>query len=40
MVFRLCQSAEQRWRRLNKHTLIAEVIVGVSFTDGVKSQAA
>jgi transposase-like protein len=40
MVFRLCQSAEQRWRRLNSHTLIADVIAGTIFTDGVKSHAA
>jgi len=40
MVFRLCQSAEQRWRRLNNHSLIADVIAGTIFTDGVKSHAA
>jgi transposase-like protein len=40
MVFRLCQSAEKRWRRLNGHELIQEVIAGVTFTDGEKQQAA
>jgi len=40
MVFRLCQSAEKRWRRLNEHELIREVIAGVTFTDGEKQQAA
>jgi len=40
MVFRLCQSAERRWRRLNGHELIQDVIAGVTFTDGEKSQAA
>jgi len=40
MVFRLCQSAEKRWRRLNGHELIEDVIAGVTFTDGEKQQAA
>lgn len=40
MVFRLCQSAEKRWRRLNGHELIQDVIAGVTFTDGEKQQAA
>jgi transposase-like protein len=40
MVFRLCQSAERRWRRLNGHELIEDVIAGVTFTDGEKQQAA
>ena len=40
MVFKLCQSAQKRWRRLNKHDLIQDVIVGVTFIDGEKQQAA
>ena len=40
MVFKLCQSAEKRWRRLNGHALIPEVIAGVTFTDGETTQAA
>jgi putative transposase len=40
MVFRLCQSAEKRWRRLNGHDLIQHVIAGVKFTDGEIKQAA
>jgi len=40
MVFRLCRSAEKRWRRLNGHELIQDVIAGVTFTDGEKKQAA
>ena len=40
MVFQLCQSAERRWRRLNGHELIPDVIAGVTFTDGEKQQAA
>jgi transposase-like protein len=40
MVFKLCQSAEKRWRRLNGHALIEDVIAGVRFTDGEKTKAA
>jgi putative transposase len=34
MVFRLCQSAQQRWRRLDGPGRLAEVIRGVRFVDG------
>ena len=40
MVFKLCLSAEKRWRRLNGHVFIQDVIVGVTFVDGIKQQAA
>jgi putative transposase len=40
MVFKLCASAQSRWRRLNGHELIHDVIAGVTFTDGEKQQAA
>jgi len=40
MVFKLARSAEQRWRRLNGHELIGDVIAGIHFTDGVQSHAA
>ena len=40
MVFKLCQSAEKRWRRLNGHALIQDVIAGVTFIDGEKTKAA
>jgi putative transposase len=35
MVFKLARAAEKRWRRLNGHQLIAKVIEGVIFVDGV-----
>lgn len=35
MVFKLALEAEKKWRRLNGHTLIAKVIRGVIFTNGV-----
>jgi len=34
MVFKLCQSAEKRWRRLQGYKRIAEVVRGVQFADG------
>jgi putative transposase len=40
MVFKLCQSAQARWRRLNGYELIEDVIAGVTFTDGEKQKAA
>jgi transposase-like protein len=40
MVFKLIQSASRRWRALNGSKLLAEVIAGVEFVDGVKQQAA
>lgn len=40
MVFKLAQCAERHWRRLNGKELIAEVIEGIKFVDGVKEIAA
>ena len=34
MVFKLCQSAEKRWRRLQGYKRIADVVKGVQFVDG------
>jgi len=36
MVFKLAQAAERKWRRLNGHTLLAEIIRGVRFKDGIR----
>ncbi len=36
MVFKLGQSAEKRWRKLRGFKLLADVIEGVKFIDGVK----
>jgi transposase-like protein len=38
MVHQLMLSASKRWRMLNGYDLLPEVIAGVQFTDGVKSQ--
>ncbi|HXK36351.1 MAG TPA: IS256 family transposase [Candidatus Paceibacterota bacterium] len=40
MVFKLALEAERSWRRLNGHQLIAKVIEGVKFVDGVLKEAA
>ena len=40
MVFKFAESAQKRWRRLNRHELIQDVIAGITFTDGVTSHAA
>jgi putative transposase len=34
MVFRLCQSAQRRWRRLDGPNRLGEVVLGVRFVDG------
>ncbi len=36
MVFKLCQSAQRKWRRLDGPHRLAEIIKGVKFKDGVK----
>jgi transposase-like protein len=38
MVFKLMQSASRRWRALNGSALIAEVIKGVVFVDGIRKE--
>jgi transposase-like protein len=40
MVFKLMQSAQKRWRLLNGSELLPDVIQGIQFIDGIKSQAA
>jgi transposase-like protein len=40
MMFKLAQSAQKRWRRLNGHELINHVIEGRIFKDGVLQEAA
>jgi transposase-like protein len=40
MVFKLAQSAEKSWRRLNGSQLLADIIQGITFKDGIKEAAA
>jgi len=39
MVFKLCQSAEQHWRKLNGCALLREVSEGIVFVDGIRKAA-
>ena len=39
MVFKLCQSAEKHWRKLNGCALLKEVSAGVEFVDGIRKAA-
>jgi len=36
MAYKLLESAQQRWRRFNGHELVADVLDGVTFKDGIK----
>jgi len=36
MAFKLVESAQKRWRKLNGSVLLPEVIAGVIFKDGMK----
>ena len=38
MAFKLCLSAQKRWRKLNRFDMMAEVIKGVKFVDGVREE--
>jgi len=40
MVFKLAMQAERHWRKLNSAQLLAPVIRGIAFTDGVMDKAA
>jgi len=40
MVFKLAAAAQKRWRKLKGHTLLTDVITGVTFIDGEKHKAA
>jgi transposase-like protein len=36
MIFKLAQSAEKRWRKLQGHKLLGEVVTGICFKDGIR----
>ena len=38
MAFTLCQSAQKKWRKLNRSDMMAEVTQGVKFVDGVRQE--
>jgi len=39
MVFKLIKTAEQKWRTLKGYTLLAQVVQGVKFKDGLQEEA-
>jgi hypothetical protein len=36
MAYKLLDAAQQRWRKFNGHELVADVLAGVKFKDGIK----
>ena len=36
MAYKLLATAQERWRRFNGHHLVADVLDGVNFKDGIK----
>jgi hypothetical protein len=36
MAYKLLDAAQERWRRFNGHELVADVLDGVKFKDGIK----
>jgi len=38
MAYKLLDAAQERWRRFNGHELVADVLDGVTFKDGVKGE--
>lgn len=38
MVFKLCQSAEKGWRKLNGHKLVLKVLEGTKYVDGIEQE--
>ena len=36
MAYKLLESAQERWRRFNGHELVADVLAGMKFKDGIK----
>ena len=36
MAYKLLESAQERWRRFNGHELVADVLAGVKFKDGMR----
>jgi hypothetical protein len=36
MAYKLLDAAQQRWRRINGHELVSDVLGGQTFKDGIK----
>ena len=35
MAYKLLDAAQERWRRFNGHELVADVLAGAKYTDGI-----
>ena len=38
MVFKLCESAEKRWRRIHGFKQLADIVEGIKFVDGIREK--
>ena len=36
MIFKLAEAAEKSWRRLDGHSQLPKLILGISFADGIE----
>jgi hypothetical protein len=36
MAYKLLDAAQERWRRFNGHELVADVLAGIRFNDGIR----
>ena len=36
MAYKLLDAAQERWRRFNGHELVADVLAGAKFKDGIR----
>jgi hypothetical protein len=36
MAYKLLDTAQERWRRFNDHELVADVLAGAKFKDGIR----
>jgi putative transposase len=36
MAYKLLDAAQERWRRLNGHELVSDVLAGAKFKDGIR----
>ena len=36
MAHKLLETTQERWRRFNSHELVADVLAGMKFNDGIK----
>jgi len=37
MAYKLMDAAQERWRRLNGHELVTDVLAGIKYKDGIQA---